>query len=216
MKNDKPNPNVGNPLKVVVHPVTAARWPDLEKLFGERGACGGCWCMLWRLKRSQYEKQKGEKNRQALRKIVESGEAPGLLAYAGGEPIGWCALAPRETYPALDRSRVLQRSDDKPVWSVACLFIAKAFRRKGVSVQLLKAAIQHVGKRGGKIVEGYPQDPKKDPMPDVFAHTGIVGAFREAGFTEQLRRSPTRPIMRCEIGSKWKRSRAEVLASGQH
>jgi len=202
--NDPAARERGAALKVEVHPVTPGRWPDLEKLFGERGACGGCWCMLWRLKRSQYEKQKGEKNRQALRRIVRSGEAPGLLAYAAGEPVGWCALAPREMYPALERSRVLQPLDDQPVWSIACLFIAKAFRRKGVSVQLLKAAVRHVGKRGGKIVEGYPQDPKKDPMPDVFAHTGIVGAFREAGFAEQLRRSPTRPIMRCETGAKRK------------
>lgn len=155
--------------------------------------------MLWRLKRSQYEKQKGAGNRQALKWIVKSGEAPDLLAYVDGQPIGWCALAPRKVYPALERSRVLQPLDDKPVWSIACMFVAKPFRRKGVSVQLLKAAIPHVGKRGGKIVEGYPQDPKKDPMPDVFAHTGIVGAFRDAGFTEQLRRSPTRPIMRYEI-----------------
>jgi GNAT superfamily N-acetyltransferase len=186
-------------MTVKVHPLTAARWPDLEQLFGKRGACGGCWCMLWRLKRSQYEAQKGEKNKQALRKIVQSGKVPGLLAYVGGQPVGWCALAPREAYSALGRSRVLQPLDDKPVWSIACLFVARAYRMKGVSVELLKAAIKHVGKSGGSMLEGYPQDPKKNPMPDVFAHTGILSAFRSAGFTEQLRRSPTRPIMRCEI-----------------
>lgn len=182
-----------------VHPLTADRWPDLERLFGERGACGGCWCMLWRLKRSQYEAQKGEKNRQALRKIVQSGQAPGLLAYADGQPVGWCALAPREVYPALERSRILKPIDDQRVWSIACLFVARQYRRRGVSVQLIKAAVKQVAASGCRIVEGYPQDPRKNPMPDVFAHTGIVGAFREAGFIEQLRRSPTRPIMRYEI-----------------
>jgi GNAT superfamily N-acetyltransferase len=199
MKNEKASPQDRNTLTVKVYPVTSARWADLEKLFGERGACGGCWCMLWRLKRSQYEKQKGAKNKRALRRIVLSGEPPGLLAYARGQPVGWCALAPREAYPALERSRLLQRLDDKPVWSIACLFVAKAFRRKGVSVQLLQAALGHVRNRGGQILEGYPQDPKKDPMPDVFAHTGLAAAFEEAGFTEQLRRSPTRPIMRAAV-----------------
>src|SRR6185437_5087682 len=90
-------------------PLTPERWGDLESLFGARGACGGCWCMLWRLKRSEFEKQKGDKNKAALKAVVDSGEAPGILAYANGGAIGWCAVAPRETYPALDRSRVLKR-----------------------------------------------------------------------------------------------------------
>lgn len=158
--------------------------------------------MLWRLKRSQYEAQKGEKNKLALKKIVQSGEVPGLLAYADGQTVGWCALAHRETYPALKNSRILQPIDNQQVWSIACLFVARNYRRKGVSVRLIAAAVEHVARNGGRIVEAYPQDPRKNPMPDVFAYTGIVAAFREAGFIEQLRRSPTRPIMRYEIRGK--------------
>ena len=189
----------GPQSQVKVHPLTAARWADFAKLFGERGACGGCWCMLWRLDRARYEAQKGAGNRRAMKKIVESREVPGLLAYVNGEPFGWCALAPREAQPALDRSRILARLDDALVWSIACMFVAKPFRRKNISVELLKAAARHVANRGGKILEGYPQDPKKDPMPEVFAWTGFVKAFRAAGFGEQLRRSPTRPIMRRDV-----------------
>ncbi|MFH0931574.1 MAG: GNAT family N-acetyltransferase, partial [Candidatus Zixiibacteriota bacterium] len=109
--------------------VTPKRWKDLENLFGERGACGGCWCMWWRLSRSQFNKQKGEGNRKALKKIVDSGEIPGILAYADGKPIGWCSVAPREGFPVLERSRILKRIDEKPVWSVVCFFVAKPFRR---------------------------------------------------------------------------------------
>jgi len=202
MLTSQPSPQTMSPLAVKVRPLTLARWPDLENLFGKRGACGGCWCMLWRLNRSQYESQKGNANKRALKRTVQSGNAPGLLAYVGNQPVGWCALAPREAYPALERSRVLQRIDNEAVWSIACLFVARPYRRKGVSVQLLRAAIDHVRKHGGSILEGYPQEPKKNPMPDVFAHTGIASAFRSAGFTEQIRRSPTRPIMRCATAPK--------------
>jgi Stage II sporulation protein E (SpoIIE) len=66
-------------------PLTSVNWPDLERLFGKRGACGGCWCMYWRLTQSQFRKQKDEGNRRALRSIVATGEVPGLLAYADGE-----------------------------------------------------------------------------------------------------------------------------------
>jgi GNAT superfamily N-acetyltransferase len=178
------------------HPLVVERWADLESLFGERGACGGCWCMWWRLTRSVFEKQKGEKNKRAMKKIVDSGQAPGIIAYANGQPVAWCAVAPREQYPVLERSRTLKRVDEVPVWSVVCLFVARPFRRQGVTVKLLKAAVKYAQNHGAKIVEGYPVEPKKDRMPDVFAWTGFVSAFRKAGFVEVLRRSETRPIMR--------------------
>ena len=182
--------------KYQYHALTSDRWSDLEQLFGERGACGGCWCMWWRLKRSTFNEQKGEKNKSAFKSVVDSGEAPGILAYSEGVPVGWCAIAPRETYAALERSRVLKRLDDKPVWSIVCLFIARPYRRKGVSVELLKAASEFARKRGGKIVEGYPIEPLKGEMPDAFAWTGLASAFLKAGFVECERRSETRPIMR--------------------
>jgi GNAT superfamily N-acetyltransferase len=191
--------NAGHMEKLTVKPLTPRYWKDFEKLFGPRGACGGCWCMLWRLKRSDFEQQKGDGNRAAMKRIVDAGETPGLLAYLNGEPIAWCAIAPRISYPVLDRSRVLKRIDDQAVWSISCLYVAKHLRRKGVSVELLKEAVQYVRMRGGSIVEGYPVEPKQDTMPDVFACTGIASAFIQAGFNEQLRRSETRPIMRCNV-----------------
>src|SRR5690606_10805607 len=81
--------------QVECHPVTPDRWPDLEALFGPRGATGGCWCMWWRLRRAQFNAQKGEANRQALQRLVTSGEIPGLLAYVDNQAVGWCAIAPR-------------------------------------------------------------------------------------------------------------------------
>ncbi len=180
-------------------PLTKTNWDDFEKLFGERGACGGCWCMWWRMKRSEFELQKGEGNKKAMQASVDSGEIPGLIAYDGIEPIGWCSVAPRENFSALGRSRILKPVDDKPVWSIVCFFINKKYRNQRISVELIYAAMCLVKKSGGKIVEGYPIEPKKDKMPDVFAYTGLAAAFKRAGFKEVIRRSATRPIMRFEI-----------------
>lgn len=185
--------------KFEVHPLTRNRWPDLLALFGTNGACGGCWCMWWRLARSQFVRQKGPGNKRALKRLVDSGDAPGLIAYAGKQPVAWCSVGPREAYPVLDRSRVLKRIDDQPVWSVVCFFVAKAFRRRGVTAQLLNAAAEYAKKHGAAFLEGYPVDPKKGAMPDVFAYTGFPSAFRKTGFVEVARRSPTRPIMRLEL-----------------
>lgn len=182
--------------KLSFEPLVSARWEHLEKLFGERGACGGCWCMTWRLSRSQFEAQKGRLNRRSFRKIVELGPPPGILAYQEGEPVGWCAVAPREHYPVLERSRVLKPVDAQPVWSISCLFVAKPLRRSGVSVQLLRAAREFAGQHGARIVEGYPVEPYASNMPAAFAWTGTASAFLKAGFKEVARRSRTRPIMR--------------------
>jgi GNAT superfamily N-acetyltransferase len=158
--------------------------------------------MWWRLKRSEFERQKGEGNKQAIKRIVNSGEIPGILAYANGQAVAWCAVAPREAYPTLERSRKLKRVDSKPVWSIVCFFVAKPFRGRGITSELLKAAVEHVQKHGGRIVEGYPTDPKEGRMPDVFVYTGLASAFRKAGFVEVARRSEKRPIMRYIIKEK--------------
>jgi GNAT superfamily N-acetyltransferase len=178
-----------------IAPLTPERWPDLETLFGPRGACAGCWCMWWRVSRAQWQRQKGEGNRKAFRKVVEAGGVSGLLAYAEGQPVGWCAIAPRSDYPGLARSRVLKAVDDRPVWSVTCFFVARPWRRRGVTTPLLEAAADLARARGARILEGYPVDATHD-QPDPFVFSGLVSSFRRAGFREVLRRSPRRPIMR--------------------
>lgn len=180
---------------LTIRPLTPARWKDLEALFGESGASGGCWCMFWRLPRAEFERRKGTGTRQAFRKLVQKGDPPGLIAYEGRTPIGWCAIAPRADYPALERSRILRPVDDEPVWSVSCLFVARPYRKRGVSTRLLEAAAAYAQRRGGRIVEGYPVEPQ-GKVADVFVWNGLASAFRRAGYREVARRSKTRPIMR--------------------
>jgi GNAT superfamily N-acetyltransferase len=186
-------------LELRFRPATPARWYDVEKLFGERGACGGCWCMFWRLPRKDFDAGKGAGNKRAFQKIVGSGEKPGVIAYSGREPVAWCAVARREDYVALERSRILQPVDDQPVWSISCLFVKKPYRRRGVSAQLLRAAVEFAAGQGAKVVEGYPVEPSMPKMPDPFLWHGVPSAFLAAGFKEVLRRSKSRPIMRFVI-----------------
>jgi len=183
--------------KFTFSPVTKDQWGDFERLFGQRGACGGCWCMWWRLPRKEYNLQKGDGNKKAMKKIILSNEIPGIIAFSGEEPVAWCSVAPREKYPALERSRVLKKVDDQTVWSIVCFYISKPYRNKGISIKLLEEAKRFCKSQGAKILEGYPIDPKKNKMPDIFAWTGFKSAFEKAGFREVARRSDTRPIMRC-------------------
>jgi GNAT superfamily N-acetyltransferase len=182
--------------KLRFHPVTPDRWKDFEKLFGSNGACAGCWCMWWRLSRREFSRKQYAGNKRAIKKIIMAGRKPGILAYANGKPIGWCAVEPREAYASLERSNVLKRVDDSTVWSVTCFYVARGHRRQGLAGQLLKAAIRLARQRGAKIVEGYPIDSGGEKKNTVSIFTGLASTFIEAGFVEVERRAPTRPIMR--------------------
>ena len=186
-------------MELTYHPLSSDRWKDVEGLFGPKGACAGCWCMQWKQKQSEYDAKRGDANKRLFKKLVMSGKEMGILAYADGEAVGWCAVAPREEYSRLARSRVLKPVDDMEVWSVVCFFIRSAYRKKGVSAGLLKAAVEFAAERGAKIIEGYPIEPKTESYPSVYAWTGFASAFKKAGFKEVERRSLTRPIMRYEV-----------------
>jgi len=174
-------------------------WNDFEKLFGEKGACGGCWCMHWRLKKSEFEKSKGEGNKKKMQALVKQGVVPGVLMYIEGKIAGWCSVAPRENFPVLENSRILKHADEEKVWSLVCFFIAKEFRRGGNSKAFLDFAISYCRKKGVAILEAYPLDVKSNDYPAVFAFTGFFPTFVKAGFKEVERRSETRPILRLQL-----------------
>ena len=184
---------------VSIHPLTPELWQDFEKLFGPRGACGGCWCMFWKLDRKDFLLNRGEGNRQLQKTIVEAGDTPGLLAYVDDRPVGWCAIEPRERYPGLGRSRILKPVDETKVWSVSCFYVERKYRSRGLSIALLKSAVQFAATRGAQVVEGYPTEVVDKTMPAPFVYTGLASAFLQVGFTEVARRSAKRPIMRLFI-----------------
>ncbi len=187
--------------QIKTYPLTPRRWSHLEELFGPNGACEGCWCMWWRLRNSEFGKQTASQHKRGLKTIVQSGRRPGILAYVGGKPVGWVSIEPRECFPGLDHSRVLKRVDDQPVWSITCFFIAKGYRRKGLMVPLLRAAVDYARQNGANIVEGYPVDPGDTGMADSAGYTGLVSAFRTAGFEEVARPDDRHHIMRSHVAT---------------
>lgn len=182
--------------ELAFHPLTPERWADFERLFGPSGACDGCWCTFWRQTRAEYASNRGARNHALMRRLVERGARPGLLAYRAGEPVAWCAVEPREAYPSLERSRTLRRIDDEPVWSITCFFVARGERGRGLMEALVEAAVRHAKQNGATVVEGYPVDADGGRTDNVTAYTGIVSAFARRGFREVARGGKRRVIMR--------------------
>jgi GNAT superfamily N-acetyltransferase len=190
--------------ELTVEPLTPQRWPALEDLFGPSGASNGCWCMYWRIGPRYHERPRSD-NRAELRRLAGAQPPPGLLAFDGDLAVGWCELAPRAELAWLEHARLTQPVDDLPVWSLACFYVRRSHRGRGVTGALIGAAIPVAAAGGAPALEAYPVDTA------VPAHTrnlfpGTVAAFERHGFTVVARRKPDRPVMRrnlCAGPSAW-------------
>jgi GNAT superfamily N-acetyltransferase len=188
-------------VKLTILPLTRERWPDLEAIFSARGCsvARGCWCMYYRHSGRPAPLPKGvtqaAANRAELRAIVDAGRAPGLIGYRGKVPVGWVSLAPREEFAKLERSPVMKRVDDKPVWSIICFVVPAEHRGQGVAQALLKGAVAYARKQGASLIEAYPVD-KRGRSADDTMWFGSKSMYDRAGFEEVARRKPARPIVR--------------------
>ena len=171
--------------RLSVRPLEKSDWPAIEALFGERGACGGCWCMAWRRPGREWEKHKGASNKRAFKRLVTGGKAQGILAFAGGEPVGWCSVDRRADYRSLETKRSLKTDWDADTWSVTCFFVRRDWRNRGVAGKLLARAVELAKEQGARRVEGYPVVPTRglgDKMPGPWAWTGLPQIFERKRF----------------------------------
>jgi GNAT superfamily N-acetyltransferase len=182
-------------VKLSIRPLTPDLWPALDDLFGKLGACGGCWCMYWRIG-ADYKRRGAASNKRAFRKVVEHGPPPGLIAFDGDVAVGWCQITPRDTLPILDKTWRLKRVDDLPVWSISCLYVRKGLRKKGVTSALIAAAISYAKRANAPAIEGYPFDGDVSPSA---TGTGYLSTYTRLGFEEVARRDRSRPIVRIDL-----------------
>jgi GNAT superfamily N-acetyltransferase len=187
-------------MNLKIESLTQDNWEQFTGLFGSRGACGNCWCMYYRLPADEFRKGKlNNGNKMAMHDLVCNNLPAGLIAFSGNIPVAWCAFAPREHFLKLQSSRSHKPIDDKPVWSVPCIFIAKEYRKQDLSVTLLESVIEYAGKHGVEIIEAYPSIPTKERLPDPFLWTGLFKSFERAGFEIVDRTSQNRPMVRFYI-----------------
>lgn len=189
------------PPDIAVRDLTPDDWPTVRALFGKNGACGGCWCMYWKVPRGGqlWEDVKGAKNQRAFRRLVTSGEQLGCLAFAQEEPVGWCSVGPRASYPRMERSRVLRCDWDEGTWSVPCFYVPARWRGRGVASALLAGAVDLARRHGARVLEGYPVVPKSAQVPGAFAWTGVPVLFERRGFRDERPSGGPRPIYRLTL-----------------
>ena len=193
--------NESSQVDIVARPASEGRWDDLVQVFGRAGAFGGCWCMYWRIKRSEMGRLRVPGRRAALQELTRRERSPGILYYDRSEdnegvPFGWCALGPRDDFSVLRRSPLLKPVDDRPTWSMVCFFLTEPYRGRGLFRRLVSLAIEHARREGAPRIEVYPRERH---VSGPYANMGIASVYQSLGFVEMARRKVDRPVLRLEL-----------------
>ncbi len=169
---------------IVVRPAAVERFDDIEPVMNR-----ACWCQWWRQTAAEYSRSadgsprsSSEAHRAALWGQCGVEPAPGVIAYVGDVPVGWCGFGPRSSMRRIERSRTIPKVDDLPVWSVVCFSVRVGYRRRGVAKALLAAAIDEARAHGAVGLEAYPTDPAGTRRDATFSYTGFTSMFEAAGF----------------------------------
>lgn len=160
-----------------------------------------------------WDAAKGEPNRRAFKRLVESGQAHGVLAFEAGQALGWCCVGPRADFPRTERTRALKSDWDEGTWAVTCFYVPAKQRGRGVATKLLEAAVALARKRGARTLEGYPVRATKPTraasIPAAFAWTGVTPMFAQAGFERACAVESARELWKLELGARKRRVRAQ-------
>jgi ribosomal protein S18 acetylase RimI-like enzyme len=190
-------------VSLQVLPATAERFDDVSVMLRpRREGTPACWCLYYRLGSSEFNNV--QDRAQFMRDLCAGQYAPGVLAYADGEVVGWCAVGPRAGMGRLHRSRTIPAVDGRPVWSVVCFVVRAGYRRKGVAAAMLDGAVEYARSCGAVALEGYPVETSGTRINVSSAYVGTVSMFEKAGFTRVLETESrsanlTRWIMRLEL-----------------
>jgi GNAT superfamily N-acetyltransferase len=169
-------------VSIEVRPAT--EFDDVATMLGPRNPESSvCWCLSHRLDAKTNRALVGPARGELVRELCGRETAPGVLAYAGDEVVGWAAVAPRSELP-FARSRKIPHVDDRPVWSVWCLRVRPGHRGQGISLPLLDGAVAYACAQGAPAVEGYPVDNRGEKVDLTMAYVGTRRLFERAGFTK--------------------------------
>ena len=201
--------------EITVVPANEASCEDLRTVFGTRGSAAVCQCQRYKLApREAFTSYPAEERAMRLRAQTSCGQrgattTSGLVAYLDGEPVGWCAVEPRTSYPGLLRvyrvpweGRTEDKTDDS-VWAVTCVFARAGFRRRGVGYALARAAVEFARERGARALEAYPMLTR--PGEDITwgeLHMGTRSIFAAAGLAAVAHPTPRRAVMRVELRNR--------------
>lgn len=164
-----------------IEPLTEPQMEDFAAVVNPNHRQKHCWCLSHRLSAQEIRERGGEDRYEAMCSLAREKIAPGVIAYLGDQPVGWCSISPRAQIPKLENSKLIRPVDDLMVWSIICMVVRGGYRRRGVNRQMVLGALDYAKSLGAPAVEAYPVDPD-GRMDLTMAFVGTRTMFEEVGF----------------------------------
>jgi ribosomal protein S18 acetylase RimI-like enzyme len=189
--------------ELTVRPLTPETWDAFAALVERHnGIFGGCWC-IWFHPDCAERGQGYEGNRALKRRHVEEGTAHAALVLDGDRAVAWCEYGTPQELPNIHHRKDYEaKLDQLPDWRLTCIFIDKAYRRRGLSHLALRGALDLIAQAGGGVVEGYPQDLSDGRrVGNSFLYNGTRALYEAAGFTYQRPKGKGHTVMRRTVAA---------------
>ncbi len=184
-------------MRIEVHPLDATRRDDFHSLHSERNEHGWCRCVAWWVESfDDWGERTAEQNLALREAVMDRGNWDGYLLYADSEPAAWCQCCPLTWLEHLERRHELPADPD--AWVLGCLFVAPAFRRRGLARRLLEGVVRDLCRRGAPTLLAVPR--RGDELEDGELWTGPEALVRDLGF-ELARDDERLPVYRLDLAA---------------
>ncbi len=164
-----------------VRPLDESTWSAFAALVERNnGVFGGCWCMGFHSD-GVANSNMATPNRDRKLARVRAGTAHAALVFDGDDCVGWCQFGePGEVPRIKSRAEYEKGNTALPDWRIACCYVGKGHRRRGVATAALTGALALIASLGGGRVEGYPEDAEF--VPAGFLFNGALSTYEKLGF----------------------------------
>jgi GNAT superfamily N-acetyltransferase len=148
-----------------------------HRAFTDNPEWASCYCCYYKVDCTgrEWMKRSAQQNRDLARSLIRAGKMNGYLAFAGGDPVGWCHA---DAWESLLQLKGLPHADGNTM-AVVCFIIAPEYRRKGIAACLLDYVCKDCARLGCEIIEAWSG---KAANTDAAHCRGPVLLYEKAGF----------------------------------
>lgn len=185
----------------VVKPLTPETYPAWLALAEKHnGVWGGCYCSYFHGDTPQTVKSEHD-GPNYQRRLIDEDVAHAALLFDGDQAIAWCKYGSPTDLPNIYHRKQFDAGETHQApWRITCFFVDRDYRRKGVTLQVLRGALDLIAQAGGGEVVSFPNivEPGKRTSSS-FLHNVTPNIFEKAGFTFERRIGKNKTVMRTTV-----------------
>lgn len=144
------------------------------------GIFGGCWCAP-----NHVEYKRGRDDPRTLKEeLVHAGRVHQALVFdEAGAAQGWCQYGRPEELRLKHRRAYEQDPPPRADWRIACIFVDKRHRGRGIARLAVEGALAQIAAEGGGRVEAVSEVTAGREAQGRFLFTATVELLEDLGFT---------------------------------